>query len=188
MPIHCMSLPILAEIQTFHYAITRPWRGLSKPLYSMTWKIGHFDNIAEYVCVCDSYITAATKASSVFTKFIFSGFCPNETSALKKQAENKRWRVKRPIWQQVSVSGAYMQDWLAEWAVGVADWWLCCCQGGELMEKNWCVDTGVDGRQAVGTGLLFIPFLLKIRIDFIQSTRENKTLWKHTQTERKWHE
>lgn len=58
-PIHCTSL-LLAEIQTFHYAVTRPWRGQSKPRYSTAWKIGRFDNIPP-VGVCDSCITATTK-------------------------------------------------------------------------------------------------------------------------------
>lgn len=59
--------------------------------HSMTWKIGHFDNIADYVC--DSYNRAAAKASCAFAKFTFLGFCPNKISALEKQAENKLWRV-----------------------------------------------------------------------------------------------
>lgn len=141
-PIHCMSLPVLAEIQIVHYAITRPWRGQSKPLYSMTWKIGHFDS---GVRVCDSFITTATKASSTFTKFYFSGFCPNE--ALEKQ---RHWRVKHSTEANVATgeceSGAYKQDWLAEGAAGVADWWVHCRQRwGDGKER---VYTGVDCQQA----------------------------------------
>lgn len=80
--------------------------------HSMTWKIGHFDNIADYVC--DSYNRAAAKASSAFTKFTFRGFCPNKISALEKQAENKLWRVKHSAEANLATGecepGVYMQD------------------------------------------------------------------------------
>lgn len=76
-PIHCTS-PVLAEIQTFHYALTRPWRGQSKPRYSTAWKIGRFDNIPP-VGACDSYITASTKGTFhlhevSFFRFLFCRF------------------------------------------------------------------------------------------------------------------
>lgn len=99
--------------------------------------------IAEYACVI--LITTATKASSTFTKFHFSGFCPNE--ALEKQ---RHWRVKHSTEANVATgeceSGAYKQDWLAEGAAGVADWWVRCRQRwGDGKER---VYTGVDCQQA----------------------------------------
>lgn len=111
-PLHWMSLPVLAEIQTFHYAVTRPWRGQSKPLYSMTWKIGHFENIAKYVCVI---LTSQLPQRQVIPSqsFIFQAFV-----LMKHQHWKNRLRInvgesntgQRPIWQQVIVSLADMQD------------------------------------------------------------------------------
>lgn len=92
----------------------------------------------------DSYVTAAAKAGSTFIKFNFSGFCPNETSVLEKQA--KHGGVEHSTEANLATGerepGAFMQEWLAEWAAGVAAWWVRCGQKDELMEKNQCVGTG----------------------------------------------